>query len=74
MKKTDIAMIILIAAVSVLIAFFATNAILGESSTEETKVKTIDAITSTVKDPDPTIFNSNAINPAVKVEITPSGQ
>lgn len=74
MKKTDIAMIILIAVTSVLIAFFVTRGILGSSSTQEVKVKTIESISSTVQDPDPAIFNSNALNPAVEVQITPSNQ
>lgn len=74
MKKTDLAMIILIAAVSVLVAFFGTNAILGDAASEEQKVPTIEEISSTIQDPDPAIFNSDAINPAVEVQITPKGQ
>lgn len=74
MKKTDLAMIILIAAASVMVAFFVTRSILGNSATQAVKVKTIESISSTVQDPDPTIFNSNAINPAVEVQITPSNQ
>lgn len=74
MKKTDIAMIILIATVSVLIAFFVTRGVLGTSATEAVKVKTIESISSTVVEPDTAIFNSDAINPAVEVQITPSGQ
>lgn len=66
-------MIILIAAVSILVAYFVTRPLLNTSS-EEVKVKTIESISSTVQDPDPTIFNSNAINPAVEVQITPSNQ
>ena len=74
MKKTDIAMIILIATVSVLAAFFGTQAILGDQTSEEVKVKTIDKINATVTEPDKTIFNSQAINPAVEVQITPGNQ
>jgi len=71
MKKTDIAMILLIAISSVLIAFFVTRSILGESGAQEVKVKTIDPISATVDQPDPAIFNKDAINPAVEVQITP---
>lgn len=74
MKKTDIAMIILIAAISVTIAFFVTKSIFGDTATEEVKVKTIDAISSEVAAPDEKIFNSNAINPAVEVQIVPKDQ
>lgn len=70
MKKTDIAMIILIAAVCVLVAFFTTKAILGDGSTEVKKVKVIDKVESQITDePDDRIFNSSAINPSVEVEI-----
>lgn len=74
MKKTDIAMIVLIATASVLIAFFVTQAILGDAAEEDVTVKTIDKIESSITPPDPTIFNSNAINPAVEVQITPGNQ
>lgn len=72
MKKTDIAMIVLIAVVSVMIAFFVTRAIFGGSDTEVVKVKTIDRIESSIIEPDSKIFNSDAINPAVEVQITPT--
>lgn len=74
MKKTDIAMIILIAVVSVLVAFFVTNAIFGGEQSEEVKVKSIERIESAVTPPDQNIFNSEAINPAVEVQITPANQ
>ena len=70
MKKTDIAMIILIAVVSVMIAFFVTRAMFGSSETSTVNVKSIDRIDSTIAEPDPSIFNSNAINPAIEVQIT----
>jgi hypothetical protein len=74
MKKSDLAMIILIAAMSVMVAFFGTKAVLGDNTAKVQKVKTIEEINTTVADPDPAIFNSNAINPAVEVQITPRGQ
>jgi len=69
MKKSDIAMIILIASVSVLIAYFGAQAILGDVRNESVQVKTIEPITTEVAEPDPTVFNSNAINPTVEVII-----
>lgn len=69
MKKTDIAMIILIATISVLAAFFITRSIMGNPSEEEVKVKTIDRISGTITEPSDKIFNDDAINPAVKIEI-----
>lgn len=72
MKKTDLAMIILIASVSVLIAYFVGKSIFGGASTGTVNVKTIDPISSTVEPPDPAIFNANAINPSVQVQIDSS--
>lgn len=74
MKKTDIAMIILIATASVLIAFFATRAVLGGTATEIVQVDTIEKIKSDVVEPDPDIFNADAINPAVEVQIDGKSQ
>jgi hypothetical protein len=71
MKKTDIAMIILIASMSVLVAYFVAGALpIFKSNQEPVKVKTVDAISPTVDDqPDPSIFNKDAINPTVEVLI-----
>lgn len=69
MKKTDIAMLILIASVSVLVAFFVAKSIFGDVYTGTAKVKTIDKIDSSIIEPSADIFNKNAINPAVQVQI-----
>jgi len=69
MKKSDIAMIILIASVSILIAYFVAKAIIGDVGSQSVKVKTTDKITTTIDDPDPTVFNKDAINPTVEVII-----
>ena len=69
MKKTDIAMIILIATVGVLVSFFTVRAILGDVSSDPQKVQKIEKIQVQELEPDTRIFNSNAINPSVEVEI-----
>ena len=74
MKKTDFAMIVLIAAGCILIAFFVTLSILGTHESEPQKVKTIESISSTVEEPNPEIFYSNAINPTVEVQIDAGNQ
>jgi hypothetical protein len=74
MKKTDIAMIVLIASVSVLIAFFVTRSLFGAAAAEPVNVKTIERIDPTLSEVDSSIFNENAINPAVEVQITPGNQ
>ncbi len=74
MKKTDIAMIVFIASISVVVAFFATSAIVGGSKPKEEKVKTIERIEVGNTEPNTAIFNSNAINPTVEVQVRTPGQ
>ena len=69
MKNTDIAALILIASVSVVSAYFIAGAIIGNPNNESVKVKTIEAISSNVDEPDPSVFNKDAINPTVEVII-----
>jgi hypothetical protein len=70
MKKGDIAMIILIATLSVMGAFFIANSIpMLQVSIKGEKVKTVEKVSSTVQQPDETIFNSTKINPTVETVI-----
>lgn len=70
MKKTDLAMIILIASVSMVLAFFIANSLpFLKVSSKGASVKTIEAISTQVNDPDQKIFNSSAINPTVETII-----
>lgn len=69
MKKSDIAMIILIASISVLVAYFVAKSLIGDVQDQSVKVKVADEIKSTIEQPDSKIFNSNAINPTVEVII-----
>lgn len=70
MKKTDIAMIILIASMSVLVAYFIASALpMFKADDQAVKVKTVDVITAEVTPPDADIFNKDAINPTVEVLI-----
>lgn len=62
-------MIVFIAAVSAGLAYFVANSLLGGVTEKGVKVKTIDPITSVIESPDPAIFNANAINPSVEVNI-----
>jgi hypothetical protein len=69
MKKSDIAMIILIASISVLVAYFVAKAVIGDTANQSVVVKTTDEITTNIEEPDPSVFNSKAINPTVQVII-----
>lgn len=69
MKKSDVAMIILIASISMMVAYFVANAIIGNTQSQSVKVKTADSISTDIVQPDPSVFNSSAINPTVQVII-----
>lgn len=62
-------LIVMIAGISVISAFFIARAIFGESYSGNAVVKTIDKIQPDIEKPDPAIFNKDAINPAVRVQI-----
>ena len=74
MKKTDIAMIILIAGVGVLIAYFiAVNIPFLKVSEDGVKVQTVRTLSSEVTPPDDSVFNADAINPTVEVVVGSGG-
>ena len=74
MKRTDIAMIIFIASISMLLSYFVAKTVLGDIQNEAVTVKTVDAITKNVNGPDERIFNQDAVNPTVEVYIGNEGQ
>ncbi len=73
MKKTDLAMIVFIASISILVAYFIGNSIFGNITNKGINVKTIEPISTTIVSPDPTIFNKDAINPTVEAQILGTG-
>lgn len=69
MKKNDVAALILIAAVSLMIAWFTASSLIGEPKKSAQKVKTVESISQDVQSPDTRIFNKDAINPTVERSI-----
>lgn len=69
MKSTDIALIILIAAISIGISFWVTNSVLGDPAESVAEVSYIDDIGGIVADPDPETFNTFALNPTTDVVV-----
>lgn len=70
MKKNDIAIIILVVAISGFVAYFAGQALLGGQKAEKpVNVETAEPIDATVAPPEAKIFHKDAINPTVKIEI-----
>ena len=70
MKKSDIAMVVLIASVSVIISFTIANQMTFLKPPEKgQKVRTIEKIEATVASPDKQVFRADAINPTVQTVI-----
>lgn len=70
MKKSDIAMVVLIASVSVMISFVIANQISFLKPPQKGEdVKTIEKINPDVTTPDTKVFRADAINPTVQTVI-----
>jgi hypothetical protein len=72
MKKTDLAMIILIASISIVVSYLSVKAIPAlQFDSEPAVVKKMNEIPANYDDyqPDPDYFNEDAINPTVEVFI-----
>ena len=74
MKKTDIAMIVLIAGVGILIAYFiAVNIPFLKIPEQGVEVQTVDPIRSEISEPSNSVFNAEAINPTVEIVVGGNG-
>jgi len=69
MKKNDIALIILIVSISLVVTYFGLKAILGEPKNDATKAEVVEPISAQIVQPSSTIFNKDAINPTVNIQI-----
>lgn len=69
MKKSDIILIAIIVIISLAASYFIGKAVLGQFKQADAQVEVTDPITSTITEPDEKIFNKDAINPAVPINI-----
>ena len=69
MKKTEIAMIILIASVSMFATFLIARTLLGDSIKREKTVPVVTEVKDELVPPSKLIFNDDAINPTVEVYV-----
>lgn len=75
MKKNEIALLILIVAISIGIAYAVGQSIFGKATTKPVEVETVTAISANIEQPNENVFNENGINPTVPVKIgDPSNQ
>lgn len=69
MKQSDIITVIIIAVVGTLAAYFGVNLILGKPGDASFQFKTIEAVSAELAEPDPEVFNREAINPTIEVYV-----
>jgi len=69
MKKNDIALLVLIASITLVISFFLVKALFGTPTSDQTKAEVVEPISAKIDEPSPLIFNKNAINPTVVIQI-----
>lgn len=75
MKKNDIALIILIVSISLVISYFVVKAIIGDPKSQEVSAEVVEPISPDLTQPSSQIFNRDAINPTVVIQIgNPSNQ
>ena len=75
MKKNDIALIVLIVSISLVISYFIVKGILGNPKNDQTTAEAVEPITPNLVQPSNQIFNRDAINPTVVIQIgNPSNQ
>ena len=67
MKKNDIASLVLIAAISGVIAYFAANAVVGQPKNNPVQVEKVTPIQPNFPTPDSRVFNDKAIDPTVEI-------
>lgn len=70
MKQSDIITIALISGIAIFASFVLVNNLLGNPDEASVSFKTIKPVTSEVAEPNPEVFNRDALNPTVEVSIS----
>ena len=69
MKQSDIFTIIAVALVGVIVSTLLFNMILGNPDEKSVSFKTVEVVMAELDNPDPEVFNPEAINPTVEVYV-----
>lgn len=69
MKQSDIAMIVLVTAVSLVAAYLISGALINSPDSRSTPVEIAIPISADFPEPDTRIFNDNSINPTELIKI-----
>lgn len=69
MKRNDLALLVLIVSITLVISFLIVKSVFGEPQKQAVKVEKVEPISSDIQQPSSSIFNRNAINPTVVIQI-----
>lgn len=69
MKRSDIAVLALIVSLTLVISFLVVKGLFGEARNDSTQVEKVEPISASLVQPSPSIFNRDAINPTVVIQI-----
>ncbi|MCL2085561.1 hypothetical protein FWH09_01350 [Candidatus Saccharibacteria bacterium] len=69
MKRNDIALLILASVGSILVAYFLGNSFFGAVEDRMEQVPTFTTISPALAEPRSDVFNEDAINPTVEIEV-----
>lgn len=69
MKKNEIALLILVASLAAFVTYLAANALIGGRTSQPVAVESIEPISAEIQTPSKEIFNDQAINPTVPINI-----
>lgn len=69
MKQKDIALIILIAFISAIVAYFISNAIFAPPKNRQQEVEVVNPISADFPKPDSAYFNNNSFDPTQSITI-----
>lgn len=69
MKKSDLALIVLVVSISLVASYFILNAFIGQPADNTQTVEQVEPISAELPEPSKKIFNDKAIDPTVVIEI-----
>lgn len=69
MKQKDIALIIIVVAVSAVVSFFVSRLLFAAPANRQQKVEVVDAINTDFPTPDKKYFNDQSVDPAQDVQV-----
>lgn len=69
MNRSDFFTVAVVVTIGVIVSVLLTNMLLGDPNSKSVTFKTVEEISADLVDPDPEVFNPDAINPTVEVYV-----